>query len=73
MEKRKIAKTLLVASMLSTGFSLASSLFNEAQASNTCKWQAVNLNCGNRYIGAETCIQGGNGNSCGCGSQTRNC
>lgn len=73
MEKRKMAKVLVLTAALTGGLTLGQSFFSEAQTSTTCRWMQVNLNCGNRYIGAETCVQGGNGNTCSCGSQTRNC
>ena len=77
MKKSSISKTLIIVSALSTGFSLANSIYNEAQASNPCRWQQVNIPCNGApggAINAEFCLQGGNGNSCGpCGSTTRNC
>ena len=73
MEKKKFAKALMITAVLASGVSILAPTYSEAQSS-ACKWKQVFLTCRNsNSITAEFCIQGGDGNVCGCGQTTRNC
>lgn len=76
MKSKLISKSLMMVSVLSTGISLVSSYYSEAQSSS-CRWQQVNIPCASAQggaINAEQCLSAGNGNLCGsCGATTRSC
>lgn len=74
MEKKKMAKAMMIAATIASSSSLIAPIYSEAQTS-ACKWKQATIQCSWWSLPkqVEHCVQGGDGNTCTCGSSTRGC